>query len=83
MPNKITLELNPNQVEELVDRLSIEDKIRLVRRLESETWAKRLDEVVSRIRKRFRQNPISDKEITKICEEARQRSYNERVKGRN
>ena len=81
--NKVTLELNPNQVEELVERLSIEDKIRLVRKLEQETWAKRLDEVVSRIRKRFRQNPLSDKEITQICEETRQRLYNERTKGRN
>lgn len=83
MANKITLELNPNQVKELVEKLPIEDKIHLVRKLENETWARRLDEVVLRIRKRFRQNPISDKEIRQICEETRQRLYNERSKGRN
>jgi ribosomal protein L31E len=83
MPNKVTLELNPNEVEELVDKLSIQDKIRLVRKLENETWARRLDEVVSRIRKRFKQTSISDKEIRQICEETRQRLYNERVKNRN
>ena len=83
MSNKITLELNPNQVEELVEKLSIQDKIRIVRKLQQETWAKRLDDVVFRIRKHFKQNPISDKEITRICEETRQRLYNERVKSRN
>lgn len=82
MSNKVTLELNPNEVEKLVEKLSIKDKLRLVRKLEKETWAKRLDEVVSRIRKRFRQAPISDKEIRRICEETRQRLYNERIKSR-
>ena len=81
--NKVTLELNPNEVEELVEKLSIQDKIRLVRKLENETWAKRLDEIVYRIRKRFKESPISDKEIRRICEEARQRLFNERAKGRN
>jgi uncharacterized membrane-anchored protein len=83
MSNKITLELNPGEVEELVNKLSIQDKIKLVRKLENETWARRLDEVVFRIRKRFRQNPLSDREIQRICEETRQRLYNERTKGRN
>lgn len=83
MSNKITLELSPNQIESLVDKLSIEEKIRLVRKLEQETWARRLDAVVSRIRNRFKRNPISDKEITLICEEVRQRLYNERTKSRN
>lgn len=83
MSNKVMLELNPNQVEELIDRLSIEDKIRLVRKLENETWARRLDEVVFRIRKRFKRASISNKEIRQICEETRQKLYNERAKGRN
>ena len=83
MSNKLTLEFNPNQVEELINKLSIEDKIKLVRKLENETWARRLDEVVFRIRKRFKKNPISDKEIQQICEETRQRLYNERIKSHN
>lgn len=83
MPNKITLELNPGDVEELVEKLSVQDKIKLVRKLENETWAQRLDEVVSRIRKRFNQAPISSKEIQQICEETRQKLYNERAKSRN
>ncbi|MFC1646604.1 hypothetical protein ACFL2Y_05470 [Candidatus Omnitrophota bacterium] len=80
MASKITVQLD---VREIIDRLSISEKIRLVKDLERETWAKRLDEVVSRVRKRFKQNPISEKEITKICEEARQQTYNARNKSRN
>ena len=83
MSSKIALELNPAQVEDLIDKLSIEDKIRLVRKLENETWARRLDEVVLRIRKRFKRTSISDKEIREICEETRQRLYNKRTKSRN
>lgn len=83
MSNKFILELDPVAVEQLVDKLSMDDKIRLVRKLENETWARRLDEVIFRIRKRFKQARMSDKEILRICEETRQKFYNERIKGRN
>ena len=83
MGGNITLELNTSQVEKLVEKLSIEDKIKLVRKLEDQTWARRLDEVVFKIRKRFRQASLSEKEIKQICEEMRQKLYNGKVKGRN
>lgn len=79
----VTLELNVKEAKNLIKQMAVEDKIKLMRELEQETWAKRLDEVVQRIRKGFKQNPISDKEITRICEETRQGLYNERTKGRN
>ena len=81
--NRTTFELDTSIVERIVEKMPIEAKIRLIRKLEKETWAKRLDEVVSRIRKRFKQNPVSDKEITRICEETRQKLYNARIKSRN
>ncbi|MDP2905325.1 MAG: hypothetical protein Q8O22_03375 [Candidatus Omnitrophota bacterium] len=83
MSNKFILELDPVAVEQLVDKLSMDDKIRLVRKLENETWARRLDEVVFSIRKRFKRARMSDKEVLRICEETRQKFYNERIKGRN
>ena len=83
MANKVVLELNINQVEKLVDNLPIEDKIRLARKLETQTWPVRLDAVVGRVRKRFKKIPISDKEIRQICEETRQRLYDERTKSCN
>lgn len=77
MSNKVVLEFTPTQVEELVEKLSIEDKIRLVRRLEKETWAKRLDEVVFKMRRRIKEIGIKDKDIDRLCEEVK-REYNEK-----
>ena len=82
MTHKITLELVPTQVEALVEKLSIPEKIRLIKKLEQETLGARLDRVVNQARKRFKQNPLSDKEIQRICEETRQRIYDERTSGR-
>lgn len=79
----ITLELDKEKVVSIIKQLPLDDKIRIFKVLEKETWARRLDEVVSRIRKRFKQNPISNKEIIRICEVTRQRLYNERTKSRN
>jgi Mg/Co/Ni transporter MgtE len=75
MQNHITLELSPSQVESLVERLPLEDKIRLVRRLEKETWAKRLGVVVEKMRKHVKEKGITDKEIDRICEEVRKERY--------
>jgi len=74
--SKFTLELN---IKELIEKMPMNKKIELVRELERETWAKRLDQVVKKIRKRFRRRPLSFRKITQICEEVRQRHY-ERTK---
>jgi hypothetical protein len=78
MPNKITLELNPNQVEELVEKLPLEEKIRLVRRLERETWGKRIDKLFKKIDQRRRRYPISNKEIAQEIEIVRRKIYGSR-----
>ena len=83
MANGVMLKLSSAQVETLVNRLSIEDKIRLIRKLETQTWAKRLDDVVSRISKRFKENPLSEKEIKNMCDQKRQELYNARTKSRH
>ena len=75
MQNHITLEISPNQVEKLIERLPLESKIRLVRRLEKETWAKRLDTIAQRMRKHVKQKGVTDREIDRICEEVRKERY--------
>lgn len=74
--SKFTLELN---IKELIEKMPMNKRIELVRELEKETWAKRLDQVVKRIRKHFRRHPLSFRKITRICEEVRQQRY-ERTK---
>lgn len=60
---KITLELNNTQVESIVEGLSIEEKLQLVRKLEKETLRQRWDEILRDIDKRLKKFPISGKEI--------------------
>ncbi len=69
-----------NLVEKLVEKLNINQKIRLVRKLEEETWQKRMKQIVANVRQRAKKNPISRKEITRICEDVRQELYEERIK---
>ncbi len=80
---KIVLELDAYQVERLVAKMPTEAKIRLMQRLEKETWTSRLDGIVTKIRGKFKGKNLTDKEITRICQETRQRLYNERNKSHN
>ena len=77
MASKITLALNPKQVEELAEQLDTQAKIRLIKKLEQETWANELDTVVRGMRKRVRIAGISDRKIERICEEVK-REYDEK-----
>ncbi|MFH1777374.1 MAG: hypothetical protein ABH952_07450 [Candidatus Omnitrophota bacterium] len=77
---KITLEIDSRQVEALVEKLPTDEKIHLVQRLEEETWPDRIKQIVSNIRRRAKKNPISEEEITRICEDVRQELYEEKVK---
>ena len=77
MPNKIALELSPSQIEMLVEKLPIEEKIKLVRRLERETWVNMLDITVKKIRRHIKEVKISSQDIDRLCEEVK-REYDEK-----
>jgi hypothetical protein len=80
MASKITLELNPAQIGALVEKLPVAEKIKLVRKLENETWAQRLDDVVLTIRKQVKKSGVSDDDIRRLCEDARCRVTNGKTK---
>lgn len=72
--------LNNHQVEELVEQLDLKSKIRLVQRLEEETWNARWDKLLADIDRRLKRHPISEDEIAKEVETVRRKLYG---KGRN
>ena len=78
MANNITLELSPKQVEALVEKLSIQEKIRLVRRLEQETLRQRWGKLLRIIDERLKKYPISEEEINKEIELGRKEHYAKR-----
>lgn len=73
----ISLEISPSQVEELVERLPLKNKLHLVRKLEKETFAGRLDSVVGKMRRYIRRAKISAEDIEHICEQVK-RDYDEK-----
>jgi hypothetical protein len=76
-----TIEIETKQLKEAIRKLPVKEKIRLVEELEKETRRSRWETLIAKIRSRIRNNPISQKEINKICEEARTELYARRLKG--
>ena len=75
---QLAKKLKLTQVVVLIRKLSERDKIRLLERLEEETWASKLESQVNRIRMRLKANPITDSDIDRIVEEVRERRYGSR-----
>lgn len=69
--SKAILEINSQQVERLVESLPLDDKIRLVRKLEKETWQQRWGKLLEGIDGRLKKYPLTRKEIIKEIEAGR------------
>ena len=80
---KITPDLAMDVIEYTFDRLPQQDKLRIVDRLQHKTRKQRWQKLVSSIRQRAAKSPISDEEITTICEEVRQKRHAQRTKSRH
>jgi hypothetical protein len=66
-----------SKVGALINKLPTADKVRLVQRLERQTWELRFNSLIKRIREQTKARPISDMEIQRICETVRQRRYDQ------
>ncbi len=60
---ELTLKLEFEQFFSLIEQLDIEQKIKLLRKLENETWNTRFDDLIQRIWLRIDKYPISEEEI--------------------
>lgn len=70
--NTIQVSVDFNQ---LINRLNMNDKIRLVRKLEEETLEPRMSALLKKIDKRYTKKPISEQEINKIVKKVRKEMY--------
>jgi len=73
--SKVSLELDTKELKRLIERMSIEDKIKLIKELERETWAKRITKVLKNIDARRKKYKISNREISQEIEKARREFY--------
>ena len=70
--SKVTLELDSRQIEDLVGRLTIEDKIHLALKLNLETWNERFKNLINRIDARLKNRKmLSDEKIVRIVKKTR------------
>ena len=69
---KVSVELTEQQAEQLLDQLSPEKKIQLVRRWERKVRRDRWEPLVLKMRERFAQRPLSARAIRRLCETVRQ-----------
>lgn len=67
--------LNTGQIEELVERLPMQDKIKLAAQLDRETWDIRFGRLVKEIRQKAKKSSISERGIRQACQRARARLY--------
>lgn len=75
MTYKVSMNVTADQIEGMIGQLPMKDKIRLVRKLEKQTWAKRLNEIFRNVDRRRKKLNISRKEIHEEIEKARQEFY--------
>ena len=64
--------LSFKDVERAVAALPQASKLRLVQKLERQTWGDRMDRLLTSIDARVRRRPISEPEITALVEQVRQ-----------
>lgn len=73
---KVILELDTKQVEGLVKKLALEDKIHIAQRLTLETWQARFKNLIGRIDVRLKNRKIpSDEKIVQIVKKTRKYRY--------
>ncbi len=66
------------QIEQAVEALPQTEKIRLIRRLERQTWGDRMDRLLARIDARVKRHPISERQVTAMVEQVRQQLHDKR-----
>ena len=76
--SKITLEFNNKQIERIVEGLSIQEKLRLVYKLEKETLCQRWSNLLKIIDTRLKKYPISEQGIDTEIQRARKEHYAKR-----
>lgn len=73
--SKVTLDLDIKEAKDLIEQMTLEDKIKLIRELEKETWVKRINKILNNIDARRKKHKISFKEISQEITEARKEFY--------
>lgn len=71
---QINIDIEPTQIIEAAAKLQLKDKLKLYERIKGDVIKFRVDELLNK----FKDNDISEEEITKIVEDVRSERYKNR-----
>jgi len=74
----IAIRIGLKDLERAVDTLSPADKLRLIQRLERQTWGARIGRLLARIDARVKRRPLPEGKISALVEQVRQELYAQR-----
>ena len=72
---KVTIDFSIQQIELIVARLPIQQKLRLVRKLEKETLKERWKRLLKGIQDNLKKYPMSEEEMDQEIQQARKEHY--------
>ena len=72
---KVTIDFSIQQIELIVARLPIQQKLRLVRKLEKETLKERWKRLLKGIQDNLKKYPMSEEEVDQEIQQARKEHY--------
>ena len=75
MSEAIPIHLSADQLYSLVKRVTPEERIGLVRRLDELVWGERFDTLLRKLDERLKEYPISEPEILREVEAVREANY--------
>mgnify|MGYP003395027971 CR=1 FL=1 len=73
--SKVILDLNNEQVERIIESLSLEEKLKLTEKLEKETLGLRWKQILKDIDSRLKKFPIPKQEVIKEIRAYRKEKY--------
>ena len=76
----VSVELSPQQAEQLLEQLPPAMQVRLVHRWEQATRRARWEPLVLKMRRRFARRPFSWRTLRRVCEEVRQEQFEREVR---
>ena len=78
MGTSAAVKLSLKELERQVEALPQADKLRLVEKLERQTWGDRINRLLARIDARVKRRPIPEEQVTALVEQVRQELYAKR-----
>jgi hypothetical protein len=75
---RIAVMLELKQIENMIQQLTAQDRIALIRRLERKAWKERFGALTAKIDKRRKKYPVTQKQINRLVKAAREDRYEAR-----